>query len=164
MARTGLPHSRTFLSPSKIASLQSRIRTADSRIQYSMRHRRAILGFIVVVQFILLLAHYFLYQSWTFQHAPVHPGWLQVGLGILSVSFVAASLLAFSHTSAPVRAFYRGAAVWMGFLSFLFLAAVSAWIVLGIASLVGLQLNFHGMVELLFAIAAALCLYGLWNA
>ena len=129
-----------------------------------MRHRRAILGFIAVVQFILLLAHYFLYQTWTFQHPPAHPGWLQASLGILSVSFVAASLLAFSHTSAPVRAFYRGAAVWMGFLSFLFLAAVFAWIVLGITSVVGLPLNFHGTVELLFAMGAALGLYGLWNA
>jgi len=129
-----------------------------------MRHRGAILRFIAVVQFILFLAHYFLYQTWSFQHPPAHPGWLQASLGILSVSFVAASLLAFSHTSAPVRAFYRGAAVWMGFLSFLFLAAVFAWIVLGITSVVGLPLNFHGTVELLFAMGAALGLYGLWNA
>jgi uncharacterized protein len=129
-----------------------------------MRHRRAIFGFITVVQFILLLAHYFLYQTWVFQHPPAHPGWIQAGLGILSVSFVAASLLAFSHTSAPVRVFYRASAVWMGFLSFLFLAAVFAWVVFGITSLAGIGLTFHLIVEILFAIGMALGLYGLWNA
>jgi len=129
-----------------------------------MRHRRAFLTFITIVQFVLLLTHYFLYQTWTFRHASAHAGWLLAGLGVLSVSFVAASVLAFSYTSAPVRAFYRASAVWMGFLSFLFLAAAIAWLVLGIASLAGITLNFHGMVEVLFIIAMALGLYGLWNA
>ena len=129
-----------------------------------MRHRRTFLTFIAIVQSILLLAHYFLYQTWTFQHAPAHAGWLQAGLGVLSVSFVAASVLAFSYTSAPVRVLYRAAAVWMGFLSFLFLAAVFAWIALGVSSLAGFALNFHRMVEGLFAIAMALGLFGLWNA
>ena len=129
-----------------------------------MRHRKAFFTFIVIVQFVLLLAHYFLYQTWTFQHTPAHAGWLQAGLGALSISFVAASILAFSYTSAPVRALYRSSAVWMGFLSFLLLAAVMAWLVLGIASVTRIGLNFHRMVEVLFTMAMALGLYGLWNA
>jgi len=129
-----------------------------------MRHRKAFFTFIAVVQLVLLLAHYFLYQTWTFEHASAHPAGLQAALGVLSVSFVAASILAFSYTSAPVRAFYRAAAVWMGFLSFLFLAAVFAWLVLGIASVAGVTLNFHRLVQGLFVIALALGLYGLWNA
>jgi uncharacterized protein len=129
-----------------------------------MRHRRTFFTFIAIVQFVLLLAHYFLYQTWPFRHSPAHAGWLQAGLGVLSVSFVAASILAFSYTSVPVRALYRASAVWMGFLSFLFLAAVSAWLLLGIASAVKISLNFHRTVEVLFTIAMALGLYGLWNA
>ena len=128
-----------------------------------MRYRR-ILRFIAIVQFTLLFAHYFLYQTWTFQHSPAHPGWLLAAVGVLAVSFVAASVLAFSYTGALVRAFYRASAVWMGFLSFLILAAVCAWLGLGIASVAGLALNFHRLVEGLFVIAMALGLYGLWNA
>ena len=130
----------------------------------SMRHRRAFLTFIVIIQSVLLLAHYILYRTWTFQHPLAHRGWLQATLGVLSVSFVAASVLAFSYTSVPVRVLYRAAAVWMGFLSFVFIAAVFAWAVLGVASIAGLALPFHGLVEVLFAIAMALGLYGLWNA
>ena len=129
-----------------------------------MRHRRAFLTFVAIIQSVLLLTHYFLYQTWTFQHASTHKGWLLAGLGVLSVSFVAASVLAFSYTSAPVRAFYRAAAVWMGFLSFLFLASVFAWLIFGITTAAGANLNFHRIVEALFAVAMALGLYGLWNA
>jgi len=129
-----------------------------------MRHRRAFVTFIAVVQIILFLAHYFLYQTWTFRHVPAHPRVLEATLALLSISFVVASVLAFSYTSAPVRAFYKAAAVWMGFLSFLFLAALSSWVVWGVATLAGAGLDFHRMVEVLFAIALALGFYGVWNA
>ena len=69
---------------------------------------------------------------------------------VAAVSFVAASLLAFRYTNAALRAFYKVAAVWMGLVSFLFLAAVSSWIIFGIARLAGLDMNFHRCVELLF--------------
>src|SRR5215472_8781796 len=108
-----------------------------------MRRRQAFATFIAIIQVVLLLAHYFLYQTWTFRDVPRHPGWLQAGLGALSVSFVAASILAFSYTSAPVRAFYKAAAVWMGFLSFLFIAALLAWIVLAVGSVFAITFHFH---------------------
>lgn len=129
-----------------------------------MRLRKTFLTFIAVIQFVLFLAHFFLYQTWTFQHVPAHPRALGLTLGLLSISFVTASVLAFSHTSAPVRVLYRTAAVWMGFLSFLFLAAVFSWMLLGAATLAGVSVNFHRMVDALFAIALALGLYGVWNA
>lgn len=129
-----------------------------------MRHRQAFITFISIVQLVLFLTHYFLYQTWTFRHVPMHPGWVQASLGVLSMSFVAASVLAFSYTSAPVRALYKAAAVWMGFLSFLFLAALTAWILFAIALLAGRTVDFHLLVEVLFAIAMVLGLYGIWNA
>lgn len=132
-----------------------------------MRLRKRLIRFIVVVEFILLLAHFFIYQTWTFELAAAHAtemAWLRTILGVLSVSFVAASLLAFSYTSAPVRAFYRAAAVWMGFLSFFFLAGVAAWAVLAVATVAHIALNFHLLVQVLFGIAFLAGLYGVFNA
>src|SRR6267143_5616226 len=132
-----------------------------------MRVRKDLIGFIAVIQSVLFLTHYLLYETWTFSPAGSEtPGafWIKLVLGFLSVSFVAASLLAFRHTNAVLRAFYRAAAVWMGLVSFLFLAAISSWIIFGVARLAGLDVNFHRIVELLFGTAVAAGLYGVFNA
>ena len=129
-----------------------------------MRVRR-IATFIAVVQTVLFSTHYLLYKTWTFS-SPGSTGapWSGLALGLLSISFVAASLLAFRYTNAAVRVFYRAAAVWIGLVSFLFLAAVSSWILFGLAQLAGLPLNFHLTVQCLFAAALAAGLYGVFNA
>ena len=114
---------------------------------------KRLIGVVVVIQTVLSLAHLLLYETWTFSPAtPVAHGnlWVKLVLGFLSGSFVAASLLAFYYTNAPLRAFYRVAAVWIGLVSFLFLAALSSWIIFGVAQLAGLEINFHRMVQLLF--------------
>src|ERR1700722_5536414 len=132
-----------------------------------MRVRRELIGFIAVIQSVLFLTHYLLYETWTFSPAGSEtPGafWIELVLGFLSVSFIAASLLAFRYTNAALRAFYRAAAVWMGLVSFLFLAAVSSWIIFGIARLAGLNMNFHRTAELLFGAAVVAGLYGVFNA
>ena len=129
--------------------------------------RRSLIGFIAIVQSVLFLTHFLLYQTWAFSPAgsDTHGTlWLKLLLGFLSVSFVAASLLAFRYTNAALRAFYRAAAVWLGLLSFLFVAAVSSWIVFGLAQLAGLDVNFHRTVELLFGVAVVAGLYGVFNA
>jgi hypothetical protein len=132
-----------------------------------MQVRKGLISFIVIVQFILFLAHFLVYKTWTFLPAgsDTHGAlWIKLVLGFLSVSFIAASLLAFRYTNAPLRAFYRAAAVWLGLLSFLFLAAVSSWIIFGVARLAGLDVNFHWTVELLFGAAVLTGLYGVFNA
>src|ERR1700736_3393557 len=104
--------------------------------------RKRISAFIAVIQSALCLTHLFLYQTWTFSPAGSDtPGalWMKLVLGFLSVSFVAASLLAYRYTNAALRLFYRAAAVWMGLLSFLFLAAVFSWSIFGVAQLAGLK-------------------------
>jgi len=131
-----------------------------------MRVRRFI-GFIVILQSVLFLTHFLLYETWTFSPAGSKtPGalWIKLVLGFLSVSFVAASLLAFRYTNAALRAFYRVAAVWVGLLTFLFFAAVSSWIIFGVARLAGLDVNFHRIVELLFWTAFVAGFYGVFNA
>src|SRR5438034_8931115 len=128
--------------------------------------RRSLIGFIAIVQFVLFLTHYLLYETWTFSPAGGNidgPLWIKLVLGFLSVSFIAASLLAFRYTNAALRAFYRAAAVWLGLFSFLFVAAVFSWIIFGVAQLAGLEVNFHRTVELLFGVAVVAGLYGVFN-
>src|SRR5215472_15066364 len=132
-----------------------------------MKIRAAVIVFIAVVQSILFLTHLVLYETWTF---PIWANdvtgglWLKIVLGILSVSFLVASLLAWRYTGAVVRAIYKVAAVWLGLLSFLFVAAAIAWLALGVTWAVGLHPNFHLMVEVLFGAAAAAGVYGVFNA
>jgi uncharacterized protein len=132
-----------------------------------MRVRKRLMGFIVILQSVLFLTHFLLYETWTFSHTGGKtPGglWLALVLGCLSVSFVAASLLAFRYTNTALRAFYRVAAVWLGLLTFLFFAAVSSWVIFGVARLAGLEVNFHRTVELLFGAAFVAGFYGVFNA
>jgi predicted MPP superfamily phosphohydrolase len=132
-----------------------------------MRVQKGLIGLIAVIQSVLCLTHLLLYQTWTFSptgrdlHGTV---WIKLVLGLLSVSFIAASLFAFRYTNTALRAFYRVAAVWMGLVSFLFLAAVSSWIIFGVARLAGVGMNFHRTVEFLFGAAVVAGLYGVLNA
>src|SRR5277367_156090 len=129
--------------------------------------RKRLIRFIAVIQYLLCLIHLFLYKTWTFSPAGGNTRgafWIKLGLGVLSVSFVAASLLAYRYTNAPLRAFYRAAAVWMGILTFLFFAAIFSWIIFGVVRLLGQHVNFHRIVELQFAAAAVTGLYGVINA
>jgi uncharacterized protein len=132
-----------------------------------MRVRKGLIGFIAIIQSVLFLTHFLLYETWTSSSAgsDVHGAlWIKLVLGFLSISFVAASLLAFRYTNPALRAFYRAAAVWLGLLTFLFFAAVSSWIILGVARVAGLSVNFHRIVEVLFGAAIVAGLYGVFNA
>jgi uncharacterized protein len=132
-----------------------------------MQVQRGLIGLIVTLQSVLFVAHFLIYKTWAFSPAgsDTHGSlWLGLLFGLLSVSFVAASLLAFRYTNAVVRAFYTVASVWLGFLTFLFIAAVSSWVLFGITRLVALNVSFHGMVEWLFGAAVLASLYGLFNA
>src|SRR5437762_8086361 len=121
-----------------------------------MRKRAGIIAFVSVIQSILFLTHFFIYKTWTFAAAANETSalWLKVIVGVLSVSFLAASLLAFRYTNLSIRTFYRIAAVWLGIVSFLFFAAGASWVVCGVMWLAGADVNFHVIVEVLYAAAA----------
>ena len=132
-----------------------------------MRGRKELIGFIAVIQSVLCLIHLLLYETWTFSSvaSPTHEAlWVKPVLVFLSVSFVASSLLAIRYTNAVLRAFYTAAAIWVGMLTFLFVAAVSSWIVFAIARLAGVGMNFHRMVQFLFGAAVITGFYGVFNA
>jgi predicted MPP superfamily phosphohydrolase len=123
--------------------------------------------FIAVFQTVLFLGHAFLYETWDFfWRAPDPPGIsaLQLALGILSVSFVAASLLAFRYHNVVVRWFYTASAVWLGALSFFFFAACACWVFYGASRLVGLRPDGHWLLGVAFGMAAAVSAYGVVNA
>ena len=128
---------------------------------------RRLIGVIAVMQSVLCLTHLFLYETWTFSPQGTDiPGafWIKLALAFLSVSFIAASLLAFRYTNAALRLFYRGAAIWVGLLTFLVAGAAFSWIIFAIARLAGLDVDFHRTVELLFGAATVAGLYGVFNA
>src|ERR1700692_1644558 len=103
-----------------------------------------IIVFIAIFQSVLLLGHVFLYETWTyFWQAPVSAGVspLQLILGILSVSFLATSLLSFRYNNFVLRLLYTLAAIWLGTLSFLFFAACACWVIYGVAHLVGASVH-----------------------
>lgn len=132
-----------------------------------MPSRKRFITFVAVIQAILFLAHFFLYETWTF--SAESPNILsslgfKLLVGVLSVSFVAASILAMRYTNAIVRAFYRASAVWMGLLSFLLFGAIAAWTIFGIGTLAGFTLNFHRIVEILSGIALVLGIGSVFNA
>src|SRR5260370_11096522 len=123
--------------------------------------------FATVIQSILFLTHLFIYRTWTFAPAGselLTAAWLKASVGVLSVSFLSATLLAFRFTNPVVRAFYRVAAVWLGIVSFLFFAAGASWVIFAVTRLSGLDANFHRIVEVLYAVAALSGVLGVMNA
>ena len=129
--------------------------------------RARIAGFVVTVQSVLFLAHWFVYRTWTVFRADSHPlgiTTLQVALVLLSVSFVAASLLAYRYSNFFVRLFYRIAATWLGFFNFFFLAACLCWTIYLSARMFGLDLGRPIIAETMFGVAALISAYGLVNA
>lgn len=132
-----------------------------------MPSRKRFITFVAVIQAILFLAHFFLYKTWTFStggSSVLSSLGFKLVVAVLSVSFVAASILAMKYTNAAVRAFYRASAVWMGLLSFLLFGAIAAWVIFGTGAAAGLQLNFHRLVEILSGIALVLGIGGVLNA
>lgn len=126
--------------------------------------RVRIAGFVTTIQVILLAVHWFVYQTWAFFQPETDSAGLRVAVAILSVSFVGASLLAFRYWNLWVRAFYRIAAVWLGFLNFFFVAACASWVVYPATLLAGLRVGRGDIATATFGLAALAGIYGLVNA
>jgi predicted MPP superfamily phosphohydrolase len=86
---------------------------------------------IFVIQVILLLAHWFLFHTWIeFWDPPSAAAVLalRIVLLVLAFSFVFAALLSFKYSNLTVTVIYKFAAVWLGFLNYLFFAACLSWL------------------------------------
>jgi uncharacterized protein len=122
---------------------------------------------VAVVQSILLLAHLFVYETWRFFWGSMgRPGRiiLPVVIGVLSVSFVAATLLAHRYGNGAVRVFYRGASVWLGIVNFCFMAACVCWVLYAVDLLFGARVPRPDIAGVLFGAAILASLYGMINA
>ena len=121
--------------------------------------------FISIVQAILFLGHGFVYMTL----ASFYGGWaaswqMKLVFGLLSVSFVAASLRGWYSFRPLVRAFYAAAAVWLGLFSFLFWASVICWIVYFASTIAGRGWERQLIADAGFAAAVLATIYGIVNA
>jgi len=130
-----------------------------------MRSRIAV--FVAVVQVILFAGHWLLYETLRFFAAGGERGEIPAAawtIGILSVSFVAASLLAFRYHARGVRWFYTAAAVWLGAFSFFFFAAISCWLIYFLASLAGVGAHKQWIAMICFGVAGVASALAVVNA
>jgi len=122
---------------------------------------------IAVIQSFLLFVHLFIYETWISLTGVPHQPWLsalQIAFALLSVSFLSSSLLAHRFFDRPVRAFYRVASVWLGFVNFAFAAACLAWIAVGLTIIFNLPFGQSQVAFFFFGLALVATLYGLVNA
>jgi len=126
---------------------------------------------ILVIQALLFLAHWFVYSTCIAFFpglSPVTVAGLRATLLVLAFSFVPASLLAFRFHGFAVRFLYWIAAIWLGFLNYLFWASCLirlSWLVFRLVPLPAdppaIRPLFAGV---LLGLAALAGLYGLLNA
>lgn len=89
---------------------------------------------------------------------------LKVALGVLSVSLVLTSFLAFRYSNLLVRCLYTAAASWLGILYLFILASILCWIFYGLTRLFHFPLDKRILIEILIGIALLAILYGFINA
>lgn len=133
--------------------------------------------FLAVFQAVLILVHGFLFFTWVYFWAPRVSGeasvydfnplghWrLLIVFAILSVSFLATSLIGFQLTNVALRFVYRITALWLGFVNYAFFSAVLCWIFCLVARLSGLRMERRYFALAFLAVAAAVTIYGVINA
>ena len=123
--------------------------------------------FISIVQSILFLGHWFLYRTLVRFFGVAGPAkllTLKVALGLLSVSLVLTSFLAFRYSNLLIRCLYTAAASWLGILYLIILASMLCWIFYGLAKLFHFPLDRKILIEILMGIALLGSLYGFINA
>jgi predicted MPP superfamily phosphohydrolase len=86
-----------------------------------------------------------------------------IGMLLLGVSFLPATLIAFRYYNVFTRAFYILASLWEGLFVYLLAASAVLWILYGALHFF---IPFPKMTAavILFSSAFVLCIYGLWNA
>jgi hypothetical protein len=126
--------------------------------------------FIVVllfIQIILFGAHYVLYRGiidiFVIKNTNILFT-LKILLGLLSVSFLIASLIGSKMYSLFTEIFYTGAAAWLGLLLYLFVASVIFFSVrFGLGNIFSTTI-IHGIGMILLFIGLGVGVYGLFNA
>ena len=127
--------------------------------------RSRLLVFVSIVQAILFLAHWFVYATAAHFWGGLAASWtVKLAFGLLSVSFVAASLRGWYSHDPPARVFYSIAALWLGFASFFLLASIASWIFEGVNAAARLGWRPAWIADAAFGAAIVASLYGILNA
>jgi predicted MPP superfamily phosphohydrolase len=126
---------------------------------------------IFFIECILFLAHWLIYYTlvvFVGNFSPIETLLLKFSLLLLAFSFIVAALLSFRFSNPLVRTLYKIASVWLGFLSFFFLAACLSWLVwfaLRVSGAPQSTAQYRPLVAgIFFALALAAGVYGLINA
>jgi predicted MPP superfamily phosphohydrolase len=123
--------------------------------------------FIIIVQSILFLGHWFLYKTLISFFNLSSPGImlpLKIILFLFSISLVLTSFLVFRYSNVLVRIVYVLATSWLGFLNFFVLASLTSWIIYIVAQQFSFSLNQKILAGILFGLAIVVGIYGIVNA
>jgi uncharacterized protein len=127
--------------------------------------RSRLFVFVSIVQAILFSAHWFVYATVAHFWGGMATSWaVKLAFALLSMSFVAASLLGWYSYRPLVRFFYLVSALWMGFASYFMFASIAGWILYGVSAAASLGWRRAWIADATFATAIAAGLYGLLNA
>jgi predicted MPP superfamily phosphohydrolase len=127
--------------------------------------RSRLFVFISIIQTILLLGHWLIYVTIAHFWGGAATSWTaKLALGILSISFVAASLRGWYAFDPFTRIIYAAAAVWLGFASYFLFASAACWLALALSAIAHLGWSPAWIADVAFAVAASIGLYGIFNA
>jgi predicted MPP superfamily phosphohydrolase len=98
-----------------------------------------------------------------YDFSPLSHWRLLIALAILSVSFLATSLIGFKLTNVVLRFVYRITAVWLGFVNYAFVSSVLCWLVYLAVRLVGARIERHDFALGFLGLAVAVTTYGVIN-
>ena len=137
---------------------------------------RRFVVFLTIFQTVLIVAHGFIFLTWIYFWAPHLQGEIQaydfsppshwrllIALAILSVSFLATSLIGFKLTNVVLRFVYRITAVWLGFVNYAFFSGVLCWLIYLVVRLVGARTERHYFALAFLGLAVAVTTYGVIN-
>lgn len=82
---------------------------------------------------------------------------------LLSFSLLVSMLLTHASNAPLVRWFYIIISTWHGFLVNLFLVSLLCWLAFFVTKYTGINLNFKTFLSILFLLAIAISIYGVWN-
>ncbi|MDE2019635.1 MAG: metallophosphoesterase [Patescibacteria group bacterium] len=120
------------------------------------------LAVVIVLQLLFFLLHFMIYET-LFAAFGIGGTWLAVLLFLLSLTFVAASLIAAKWKGFAVRLFYRVAGTWFAFVGPLCGACFGFVVIEDLFPFAGIVLTPSLAGYISFGVAAAVASYGIWN-
>lgn len=148
-------------SPAEIQSAPPPLAPGGKGHHFSGRQIAIVASIILAI---LLVATAFVCATWGFFWEGAAVRKWQIVPFSLSALFVPTTIIGMRQSDPVVRFLYRISSVWLGVLSFCVVAAGACWLLLGIVKLAGLGISPRAIAAPLFAIAAAVSIYGILNA